>query len=552
MVTVDDLVISLTIKETSKLGRLQKQLDSIVGKKGEKAPTFGLDASVKADLSAIKRRIIFLMPSTIPGKAKPYAMAETARIASSILEKDIRAYAKKIMPKDQNVLQRTMAEFGVETKDELVDVLEDKIKDWQLRLEEVMSRTWVNDQAQKFLVSIDDLIHRAEVPEGWSKVLMTNIDNAVGERNKEIADILKKLGLTVKPEQWIARIKPEFVKKMYPAEAPLQPGETTPRPFFKQNLEELMKAFKIEGKENKSNMGNLVKTYYDMKINTQELLEKLSDEFNINLQDLWNVTDKEVAKSEELRMVAALLTIVAQQASQAGLETGVPLGFQKIMWESLKKLRVGDTSKYSERMMEGVYKRFGKTFSDAFEKYRIDFLITDIQENIEIIKDLFGEKIATQLSDVQSLWVEQKKILSETNKGQFRIYNELVGSKRLIGLATHVMESFTSLFPKILTKTMNIATKGEEVGLKGQLTEAQKLEIKEEAESIFVEEKLLAGIGKLFEDQDSRQVDVKPEFKELYKALKTGFLGMKELFDAHLKKTGGAPSEKKETGFPEG
>jgi len=439
-----------------------------------------------------------------------------------------------------------MAEFGVKTKDELIDVLEDKIKDWQLRLETIISRDWVNDQAQSFLVSIDDLIKRAEVPEGWAKVLMTNIENSIGERNKEIAEILKKLGLSVKPEQWVARIKPEKLKGLYPTEPELAEGETKVRPFFKQNLEQLMKAFKIEGEANKSLMGNLVKNFYDMKLNTVELLEKLSEEFNINLEELWNVQDKEVAKKEQLRMVAGLLAVVMQQAAQEGRETGIPLGFQKTIWEALKKLKWGDTSRFPESMMKSVLDQFGKSFTDAFEKVRIDFMLTNIKEDIAIIKNLFGDKIAEQLKNIDSAFIEQKKILSETNRGQFRIYSELVGANRLIGLASVILDSFTTMFPDILTKRMDIASKTVELGLVPRLTDAQKLEAKEEAESIFSEEKLLANIGRLLDEQEAGQVDVKPQYRELYNAIKEGFTSMKNIFETHLKKTGGVPKEIKE------
>jgi len=71
MSTVDDLVISLTIKPSSDLGRLQKQLDSLVGKRGR-----GIGSGmmfIKRDLNDLKRstnlifnRLKFLVPITTP------------------------------------------------------------------------------------------------------------------------------------------------------------------------------------------------------------------------------------------------------------------------------------------------------------------------------------------------------------------------------------------------------------------------------------------------------------------------------------------------------
>ena len=60
MVSVDDLVISLRIDETSNLGNLQKQLTALVGKKGEKAVAIGLDPGFKRDMDIIKSKMMLL------------------------------------------------------------------------------------------------------------------------------------------------------------------------------------------------------------------------------------------------------------------------------------------------------------------------------------------------------------------------------------------------------------------------------------------------------------------------------------------------------------
>lgn len=514
MVTVDDLTISLTIKETSKLGKLQKQLNTLVGTKGEKEVTVSLDQSVVNDISYIKKRVMFIAPTQIPGKAQPFAMSETARILSTQLGENIRAYAEKLVPKRQDVLKATMKEFGVENRDELIDALEDRIRDWQLRLEDIQRRNWVSDGAQKFLVRIDDLVKRVKLPVGWAKDLMTNIDKSIGERNKEVAELLQKLGFNVKPEQWVARIKKEKLTVMFGSEG---------RDFIKQNMSKIQKAFNINTKELQNRINLLTIQAEKWEGGTVGALEKLAKEFKIPLEDLWNITDKEVAKSEELRAISALLTIITNIARKRGEPTAIPLGMQKSQIIAMKEIHFGDISKLSEELQKQVRKqieeKFGTKIKDIFEKYRIDFLITNIQNSLEKIEVIFGKEIAESLKNFDSAFIEQKQILSETNKGQFRIYEALVGNKRLIGLATQVLTSFTNLFPEILTKRMDLATQTLNAEIREKLTDLEKEKLQEEAEEFISEENIVSRFEEMFKDFGG-VVDPKIILETLLKELK--------------------------------
>jgi len=69
MPTVDDLIISLRIDDTSNLGRLQKQLTALVGEKGDKQIDLGnLDPTIKRDIELIKDRIIRFTPTVLVGE----------------------------------------------------------------------------------------------------------------------------------------------------------------------------------------------------------------------------------------------------------------------------------------------------------------------------------------------------------------------------------------------------------------------------------------------------------------------------------------------------
>ncbi len=70
MPTVDDLVVSVRIDETSNLGKLQKQLEALVGPKGEKAAELGMgiDPALKRDLTEIKADLMLLTPTVLTSK----------------------------------------------------------------------------------------------------------------------------------------------------------------------------------------------------------------------------------------------------------------------------------------------------------------------------------------------------------------------------------------------------------------------------------------------------------------------------------------------------
>ena len=92
MPTVDDLVISLTIKETGKLGKLQKQLEAIVGKKGQLLPTLQIPPKLTHDIDYIRRRMDYLIPVVSPSSREVTKL----KMQASSLEKLIDNYRNEI------------------------------------------------------------------------------------------------------------------------------------------------------------------------------------------------------------------------------------------------------------------------------------------------------------------------------------------------------------------------------------------------------------------------------------------------------------------------
>ena len=119
MPTVDDLMISLTIKPTSNLGRLQKQLDAIVGRTGKGVAMRGVGTGfmylkkdmgeVKAHLSHIRNVLKLISPKTIGGVGQTALHRfQATQIRNVIEETDLSELAKRFIPERES-LQRAMA-----------------------------------------------------------------------------------------------------------------------------------------------------------------------------------------------------------------------------------------------------------------------------------------------------------------------------------------------------------------------------------------------------------------------------------------------------------
>lgn len=141
MVTVDDLTISLTIKETSRLGRLQKQLDSIVGKTGKGlAPAFMYlkrgQNFISRDLKFIKKNIMRLRPSKLPTTMSP----KEFKLTVATLLKDLNEFPEDFVNKILKTkgLKTLKEEFGVKTTKE---VREKMIKSLD-QVKETLSGMW--------------------------------------------------------------------------------------------------------------------------------------------------------------------------------------------------------------------------------------------------------------------------------------------------------------------------------------------------------------------------------------------------------------------------
>jgi len=468
MPTVDDLVISLTIKETSKLGSLAKQLEAIVGKRGEKAPKFGFDKTIKTDLNLIKQRLTYLMPTEIPGSERPKAMAITAKIEFDLIDKYIKKYVEKLTPIDEKDVKNFAKGLGIPEED-LGKFLESKLRDWQYRLEEIMSETWTTPSAQRFLVRIDDLISRKEMVEGGRKTIFTSIENSISEFNAEVAQLLKKLGIFAIPEFSVFKMTEDVLSTIADDLGTLR-----------LNMDELEKIAGITGSAEAEGAYKQIKNIANI-ISLKDPLKYIEQAFKtlgISKKDVQEKMFTEAGVMADPRLRAMIPSII-QVAVRRGEAPGIPRGFAQAIKTVVNKAVGGP----------GIQEQF-------YQYVRPDLLI--ISDELKILTDLVGPDIAKQITEGFFEFSEFKKILTQENADQFIKYKTYVGD-RLFGLSSSIQESFKRFAPDILTAQINIMQELAKAGAIYKLTESQKEELIKEAQKGIGAESIKKFLTDLFQ-----------------------------------------------------
>lgn len=175
MVSVDDLRISLEIDETSKLGKLQKQLKAIVGEKGEKDFDIGaLDPDLKRDLAIIKDRIIKFTPTVL--------ISENLKEAALSLAGDLK--------KDTNLRDVLLQRYNI------------NIDKYETFLEELFNvalgiSKQNNDQQKGFIAEMTKFRAIATMAKGDRETLVKRLTRMMLEAgfHEKIVDIFREAGI---------------------------------------------------------------------------------------------------------------------------------------------------------------------------------------------------------------------------------------------------------------------------------------------------------------------------------------------------------------------
>jgi len=161
MVSVDDLVISVTISPTSDLGKLQKQLTALVGPKGEKPIQLGLgvDADLKRDLTLIKADLMLLTPTVLTSK-------ETVKRAAFALANQVKT--------QEGVREGILERYSME---------EDRLDEFMEELYKVSDESTVlnNEQQKRFIAEMQKFITITDMAEGDRKTIVTKLIGMLNE-----------------------------------------------------------------------------------------------------------------------------------------------------------------------------------------------------------------------------------------------------------------------------------------------------------------------------------------------------------------------------------
>ena len=175
MPTVDDLIISVRIDDTSNLGKLQKQLTALVGSRGEKKLDLGaLSPNIKRDIELIKDRILRFTPTVLVG--------ENIKEAALNLAGDLR--------KNKNLQNVILQRYNIN-----IDKYESFIE--ELFNISIGISKMNSDQQKGFIAEMDHFRKIADMDKGRRKVFISRLTRMMLEAgfHEKVVDVFREAGI---------------------------------------------------------------------------------------------------------------------------------------------------------------------------------------------------------------------------------------------------------------------------------------------------------------------------------------------------------------------
>lgn len=193
MVSVDDLVISLRIDDTSNLGKLQKQLTALVGKDGtKKIGLEGLGGIAKTDLNWIKSKLMEISPAML-----------TTEVSG--LKESAKTTLRQLMNK--TIRETIIAKYGIKSS---------MLKDWMLYLATAIKEDDVNiAKLANFIERLADLIKGGARLGGGQKTRVSGVIKALPESfiEEEFMKALTSAGFRGRSQYQYYKVDPMTVEK---------------------------------------------------------------------------------------------------------------------------------------------------------------------------------------------------------------------------------------------------------------------------------------------------------------------------------------------------
>ena len=384
MPTVDDLIVSLRIEETSNLGNLQKQLTSLVGKKGDKKLDLsGLGGVTKTDLKFIKNKLMELSPAVLSTEIA--GLKESAKVS-------LRQLMKK------NLQETLIGKYGIKKSE---------LESWMIFLSKAITGQKVNTgKLANFIERISDMIKGTARLGGPEMTRVTGVRGALQEKfiEEEFVRAMEDAGKFVRSQYQHYEIDPEKVIK------------------YKSKIDEI-----IEGTKKKIKELHGIEFTPDME---KELI-KLS---------------KEVRDSDEF--VEKALTKIGMEFGDAEiLIEKLKMGVEDPLLTILAFLRVKSAEDkigmtIIENLNHAVKNILKKTVALTVRPADIKILRDDLQEIIDKAED-YGLKVTGDIDalkdELETTIIEVKKTF---NKGIADI--DIQNGKRLKELGKNLLTYFVS------------------------------------------------------------------------------------------------------------
>lgn len=418
MVSVDDLIISLRIDETSNLGKLQKQLTALVGEKGDKKMDLGdISPDIKRELVSIRTELSFISAQTVPDIKDVKALSESLYRDRKTLQRTFDAAADRLISERTDAYQGQLDEYGVENREQLLE----KMKETLANFLGMMELGAMEKLPAKIMQNIDavakEIISKERLADGDRKTLITKMENAIGELNKMFSKVLTKAGIIHKPEFNLYQIRESWYRKMGLDKDEIGFDMKT---LIGSNDEVIVEFNKIKDFIPEGNLYDFISSAFE-KLGITPAKEMF--------------TAKGIKDEPGLQALARGILLKAW-----GTKYGIPTGFHEVI----------------RKILEGM----GTSTKEMYEKGRPDFLL--INNKLDNLEKIFPPEVAKTLSKVLT-FIELKSILSESNKEQFKKYKDMVGEDYLVGVAALVKSSFLDYFPEIKTAIVNIVSKLKEL-----------------------------------------------------------------------------------------
>jgi len=187
-----DLLVSLRIDEGSNLDKLRKQLEALVGKRGEKPPEVQ-----QIKFPKIKRALKFIKE-------------RVARITTTVIE-PTRAGLKE----RAGQLLMSMREPGItqQIADKISEGSEEEVEDMARALDLISRGMFTNlDKTSRLVAKIERAIREEKMPTGDAITLLHSIQASMVEMQKEMVKSLKNIDADIVPLLNISNVQQEWIE----------------------------------------------------------------------------------------------------------------------------------------------------------------------------------------------------------------------------------------------------------------------------------------------------------------------------------------------------